>query len=237
MRLATLLLVIGLSLNLHGQYRKDHHIGVSLSPAVTGISITSESFPNIIDWENFIGGSIGLSALWNISPRLTLQTDLIYSLYTEINKFETNFGNIDPTLGFILPSDNPHTITLINEYHKVSVPFLLNYYFNDSKWSWFAQAGLRGHISIVQYSSVIPDKELNLERSRNRMFDKDENLINRFLLSGQVGFGVEYNPSRKFKLRISPYFEHFLTNMINTENDIRWLPYGAGLTFGAYWRI
>lgn len=207
---------------------------------MTGLSHTVAGEPHPQQSDMYFGGSASVSVLWNINARILLQTDVVYAVYSEIRRHEIQNFPFDPLGGFVLNNNSEKLeLKLIDEYHQVSVPILLNVYFNDSKWSWFAQAGVSAHIFIAHYASSIPDEGLDLERSRTKNPDTQmgENPFNRFTLSAQAGFGVDYNPSQRFKLRIAPFFEHFITNMLNLDNDHRLLPYGAGVMFGAYWRM
>ncbi|MCH8545793.1 MAG: hypothetical protein LAT54_03600, partial [Cryomorphaceae bacterium] len=98
--------LIGLSLAAQSP---KHFLGFTISPAATDVihKTFDEHFPaSLYEGTFFIGGSVGASMLWQLHPRIRLQTDLVYSVYSERQKRAFNPISNDPVFGFILePND------------------------------------------------------------------------------------------------------------------------------------
>jgi len=226
-----------LSLSLFAQ-RSGNYVGVTVSPAVTkfvhqtGVPGLSEFYS---EYNPFIGGSIGFSGLLKINNRFVLQSELLYSIYSERNKREVSF--IDPDLGFVLNPESDGYIVIIDEYQCFSLPLLVNMYLNNqtNRWTWFIAAGVRGNLFTARYFTVKSNLE-SINDDRRRV-GSNEQQTRLFTVSGQVGFGLDYNRSRNFRMRVAPFYEQFINSTYKSSSSVAQKPYALGLQFGAYWSL
>ncbi|MCC5918532.1 MAG: outer membrane beta-barrel protein [Cryomorphaceae bacterium] len=129
MRFVILLFLVA-SFCLNAQSDRGHFIGINFSPAITYMSNVNPILgpPALFHSNPYFGGSAGVSTLWDIHPRLKLQTDILYSVYSETqSRIVTN-----QKLSF---PEGTEIAYLKIEYHSLSIPVLLNYYFYKGRWS------------------------------------------------------------------------------------------------------
>lgn len=237
MRNAYAIVFFLLSLSIFAQ-KSGNYLGVSISPSVT--KFVNQSDLNGLsefysEYTPFIGGSVGFSGLLKINNRFVLQSELLYSIYSERNKREVTF--IDPDLGFVLLPESGGYIVFIDEYQCFSLPLLVNMYLNNqtNRWSWFLAAGVRGNFFTARYFNVMSNVE-SINNDRRRI-GSNEQQTRLFTVSGQVGFGLDYNRSRNFRLRIAPFYEQFINSTYKSSSTVEQKPYALGLQIGAYWSL
>jgi hypothetical protein len=225
----------------HSQFTS-HRVGLNLAPALTKQynPDLAASSPFYVERAMFVGGSIGFSVLHDIGSRLQLQTDLLFSIYTDRATRESNLVTHHPELGFILGGD-PQTLVLINEYQTLSLPILVNYYLNNerSKWRMFVSGGVRAHLFIASYHSTFikEDPVETFEENRVQVGILGDSRYRSITMSAQMGLGIEYQKSPTFSFRMAPYFEHSVFNTLrNNPNQERIYAMAAGVSLGLYWR-
>jgi opacity protein-like surface antigen len=179
-----------------------------------------------------IGFTTGLSFLYQLKKRFTLESGLLFSDNGEQTKntaliFGTGL-NGQPGVS------DPVTNKFIYHYKYLDIPLKVNYALLTKRLSIFLSGGLSANFFITETNTSIQtysDGHTTTSSSTSRSGSG----LSALNLAFVAGAGVSYNLSGKLALRVEPVYRRSITSIIDAP--VKGYLYSAGLNMGIYYRF
>jgi opacity protein-like surface antigen len=228
MRILTLFFIliplIGVSQNTHNSTENKFQFGFSLTPEISfNPNFNDSKSVQIINENNKIGYTTGISLLYNLNNHFTFETGIEYS----IKKHSTTFKEYN-----LYPDGIPDPAFPKNEYYKLQyldIPLIVNYKIFDQKPKIYLLSGIQPSV-------------LFKETTTKDFYESDEkmvltNSLTNFNLCLIAGTGVDFILNDKLSFRIELLYKHFLPSF-NTDNRIiQDNLHSIGIKFGFYYYL
>lgn len=169
------------------------------------------------------GYSTGINFAYKVTAKCMFEAQALFSDKGETVK-NYELGNI--AIASYLDRI-PDKGALINHYYYLDVPLKLNYYLLNSNVKVYVTGGASVNYFLFQKTiTILKFKDGSEEKYTSRSQPAFEK-INIALLAG---FGINYDLSDKYTLKIEPVFKHAITPVINAP--VKTYLYSAGINFG-----
>lgn len=209
--------------------------GISFSPDLqyrwlrvkeeTGYTSQIVEIRNEMEQPKF-GITTGLNVKYVFNNRWSLQSGIIYS----------NNGYKTKKTEAIWPEPDPSLATHIRskyDIHYVNVPFIVNYAIGKGKMKLLINSGLVLNTFIQEnfkgwlYYS---------DDTKETFTSKTNSGYRRFMFSGLIGAGVQYEPNKKSEFRIMPTFRCGLPS-ISKNTPISGNLWSLGIDFSCFFKL
>ncbi len=182
------------------------------------------------------GFTTGLSFLFQMNKRFTLETGIQYSDKGEQTKdMVLNFGsNIAPRNGFAYSggsgASNPVSANFVYHYNYIDIPLKANYYLLTRRFKLFASAGLSVNVFLNERNNLV---EKYSDGSSSSSSSTSSNGLSRINLAFVAGLGVSYSISNRLTIRMEPVYRRSITSIIDAP--VKEYVYSIGLNTGLYY--
>ncbi len=170
-----------------------------------------------------MGFTSGVSLLYQINKLFTLESGLKIADRGE----KTHVITLVP----IEPDPNLPSNKVVDTYHflYLNIPLLLNYKVGIKNPEIFLSAGFSTGFFIKQWTTV---KYIGAHKKTVLNEPNDCTKIN---LSAMLGFGVNYQISKKFSIRFQPLFSYSITPVCKVP--LKEYHYSLGANMGLYYQL
>ena len=170
------------------------------------------------------GYSTGVNFIYKIASRLSVETGLLFSdkgFQTKKYTPEGKINSSDPS------TKHPLKIAYLHHYYYLDVPIKLNYYIYLGKINFFLTAGLSVntflHQTVTTLTTYTDGKTDSKKATAPSPFEK----LNVAVIGG---FGMNYNLTDTYTLKIEPIYKRSITSIINAP--VKSFLYTAGVNVG-----
>jgi hypothetical protein len=175
-----------------------------------------------------LGFTTGLSLLFQLNKRLTIETGLLYSNKGEKTKNHSLIWNPpsvqpDPAL----PTKNE----FVYHYNYLDIPAKVNYNILTKRLKLFVSGGLSTNIFLFQKTTSIVEYADGRTETNNSIGGG----LSRVNFAVLVGLGINYDLTSKLSFRIEPTYRRSITSIINSP--IKGYLYSAGINTGIYIKL
>jgi hypothetical protein len=201
------------------------HLGISASPLVCYRVLTSggDSLNVLIDnlnGESQVkpGYSVGLRCGYDLSPRWTLETGVLYSDkgYTRVIDYSTHF------------SDWPSLVKSQYHYHYIGIPVKISYTMGSKRLRYFVGLSLVPEFLASDQVRTKRYYDDHIEKRSDPIFPSSTS----FNLSVAVSGGIDLKVTDRIHLKLEPAFEFGLLKTTADVNDLKARLYQGGLNVG-----
>jgi Outer membrane protein beta-barrel domain len=139
-------------------------------------------------------------------------------------------SEIDPTLGYQRDPSLPHESQFIYDYWFFEIPIVGRFEFNNRKISPFIEAGISSNIYLTTKTKTATDIS-----SSTNFYNEAKLNLNRFHLSANLSFGINYQLNPKWILFFQPIFRYHFTKLVDAP--IKEYLYNYGIELGVRMKI
>jgi hypothetical protein len=208
-------------------------IGIVLTPNLSYRSLFSNNinFTSIIEGRNGyeipkLGYNIGCNLIYNINTKISLESGLQFANKAYKQKLATyQIGSqYDPLTG------QYNSLSTINykqtyNYYSLDIPLRVNYEIGEKKLKKIFTAG--ASVNILLYNSTVT-KQFSPEKKTSR---SSSDIINPINFSPEIGFGLDYELSKKTNIRIIPNFSYGIIKIVDAPIAEHLWQFGCQLSY------
>lgn len=170
-----------------------------------------------------LGFSTGLTAIYNFSEKLELESGVLYSrhiLFTEST--ETYYHS--PTIDHV---------TLLTNIDYLIIPVRVNIVLGEDDFGFIGSVGISGAIG---FNPNTTRTDYNMSNEAVNEFSYNDNRYPGTTLNAELGAGIHYSLGEKLELRVIPALRYRLRASYNSMH-YKFRPMAAGLSCSLIWRI
>lgn len=173
------------------------------------------------------GFTTGFNYALKLNKRLTLEASILYAEKGEKLKLESTVLPPNP--------DDPITSVIFlsrTHYLYLDVPVKLNYFITTKKVKFFISGAISPNLFLTQktfFRAIYENEKLPISRGF------EDNGFSRINLAFTTGFGLTYDLSDKFYLKVEPTYRRSITSIIS--GPLEGYLYSVGLNTGFYYNF
>lgn len=130
------------------------------------------------------------------------------------------------------PPNAARSIRIRTSFYQLELPIGVNYFIPIKKVKLFFSAGISTNYLVKVVDTRIAYTINNDEEKSNSTVDKD--VFNPFSFSAIGAFGIEFNLSQSYTMRIAPNLHYTFTDVMSDKSANTLYLTSSGVSFGVY---